>query len=186
VISGLGDLEIRDNYNYFATVVDTRTWEPLGDLYSVGSYGQVRFNWDGSALAVFSSVAPAIYGPPDEALGAALESARRFQAALHAGEYAAAAALLQPDEINREYLESEGVDMTDLPAELARLCASQELACQPLLEPVMLGYDYMDIFLLARLQAPDGSALVSPRGGTLFSFYLTPADPPTLITLPFD
>jgi WD40 repeat protein len=186
VISGLGDLQSRDSYFYVATLADTRTWQPLGEMYSVASAGSVRFSRDGRSMAIFARGAASIYGPPDAALQAALESVRRFQAALHAGDYAAAAALLQPDEINREDLESQGVDLNDLPAALARLCASQELACQPLLEPVMLGYDYGASFVLARLQAPEGGALVTPRGGTLISFYLSPGEPPVLITLPLD
>ncbi len=186
VISGLGNLETPDSYSYLATVIDTRTWATLGELYSAGAPGQVSFNKDGSLVAFLDDYQPGIYGLPDDTLGAALESARRFQAALFAGDYAAAAALFQPDEINREYLVEQGFDFSDLPATFASLCASQELACQPLLEAVMLGYDYDGIFILARLQAPDGSVFTTPEGGTLFYFFLAPGNPPVLITLPFE
>ena len=186
IISGLGNLETPDSYSYLATIIDTTTWTTLGELYSAGAPGRVRFNQDGSLVAFFSSSLPGIYGMPDDTLGAALESVRLFQAALANGDYAAAAALLQPDEVNQDYLADQGLDFADLPASLESLCASQELACLPLLEPVMLGYDLDEIVILARLQAPDGSVFSSPGGATLFYFYLTPTDPPVLITLPFD
>jgi hypothetical protein len=102
------------------------------------------------------------------------------------GDYATAAALFQPDEINREYLVEQGMDFSDLPDTFASLCASQALTCQPMLEAVMLGYDFDSIFILARLQAPDGNVFTTSLGATLFYFYLAPSDPPVLITLPFE
>jgi hypothetical protein len=186
VVSGLGDLQTPDSYNYLATLFDTRSWAVLDELFSVGDYGQVRFSQDGSRVAFLGSSVPGIYGPADDTLLSALETVRRFQAALHAGDYAAAAALFQPDEYNREDVAAQGFDFNDPSGSFASLCASQELACLPLLEAVMLGYDYGSIAILARLQAPDGSVFTTPEGATLFYFFLAPGDPPVLITLPFD
>jgi hypothetical protein len=186
VISGLGNLQTPDSYQYLATIIDTRSGAILGELFSFGDPGQVRINQDGSRVAFFRGAVPGVYGPADETLQSAVESVRLFQAALHTGDYAAAAAYFQPDEFNREYLAEQGFDFSDLPTSFTSLCVSQALACLPLLEAVMLGYDYEDIAILARLQAPDGSVFTTPGGGTLFFFYLAPSDPPVLITLPFD
>jgi DNA-binding beta-propeller fold protein YncE len=186
IIAGLGNLDTRDSYSSIGTVYETQTWSRLDGLHSFSSDGPVEFTLDGSRMVVFAGAISTIWGMPDAVLQAGFETVQQFQAALHAGDYVAAAALFAIDEREVDYLAEMGVDTGDLAGSFERLCASQTIYCYPVEELVMMGYNWDDLTYLVRLTGPDGAAFNTPRGAQIIYFYLTPgADgKPRLIYLP--
>lgn len=174
IISGMGNLDHEDGYSTIGTVYETRTWSHLDNLYSFSDNGKVEFNRDGSRMAVFSSRFPTIWELPDAQLQEGFDVVQQFQAALHTGDYAAAASLFEVDYWEVESLTEMGIDRNDLAGSFKRLCDAQAIFCQPVKELVLMGYDWEDMVYLVRLTASDGGIFSSPQGAQVIYIYLRP------------
>jgi len=171
IISGIGDLDTVDGYSVSAIVVETQTWNKLGQLYSFFGHGPLAFSRDGTRMMVFDSALTSLWGLPDETLLAGLEVVRQFQKALSMGDFATAASLFDPSVYGADYFAGMGIDVDDLAGSFEQLCVSGEIFCQPVRELVMMGYDWYNMVYLVRLESPGGEAFTSPEGAQII--YLT-------------
>jgi hypothetical protein len=173
IIAGMGNLDHVDGYSTIGTLYETKTWERLDYLYSFSGDGRIAFNLDGSRMAVFSFGSQTIWDLPDKQLLAGLDVVKQFQAALHTGDYAAAAALFMVDDREVDYLAEMGVDSKDLAGSFERLCTSNAIFCQPVKELVLMGYDWDDMVYMVNLTALDGEIFISPLGAQVINIYLS-------------
>ena len=159
IIAGMGNLDTQDSYSNLGALYETQTWTQVDILYSFLGDGRIEFNQDGSRMAVFGFMGPAIWGLPDEKLKQGFEVVKQFQAALSSGDYAAAASLFEVNEGEEEYLANLSLDLSDLAASFERLCNSREIFCHPVHELVMMGLDFNTMVYLVRLEDTNGNSI---------------------------
>ena len=148
-MQGWAILKLRIAIPTLVAVYETQTWTLFDILYTFTGDGSIEFNRDGSRMAVFGFMGPAIWGLPDDKLKEGFEVVKQFQAALSSGDYDTAASLFEVEDGEEEYLAELGLDLADLPASFERLCNNQEIFCHPVHDLVMMG-NYFGYYGLSR------------------------------------
>lgn len=171
IVSGSSPLNNEDDYSLIAEVYETQTWSKLDDLHSFDDSGTVRFTRDGKKMAILSSYTIDLWGEPDASLLAGYEKIKQFQQALADADYNLAASLFTVDENQKEALIELGVDLSDLPSSLAKLCNAKTILCYPVKDLVMMGHDWDYLVYLVHLQMPDGKIYTSPKGAQIIYLY---------------
>ncbi|MEA5077686.1 MAG: hypothetical protein VB013_03875 [Anaerolineaceae bacterium] len=188
LVTGSNHLTKEDDYSLIAEVYDTQNWTKIDNLYSFDDSGTVRFNSDGSQMAILSGYSIDLWGLPDATLTAGLEKVKQFQQALAKGDYTLAASLFTLNENQKETQAELGVDLSDLPGSFARLCDSKVLLCYPVKDLVMMGRDGDTLIYLVHLETPDGEIYTSAKGAQIIYLYANTDNNglPELIYLPQD
>ena len=168
----MGNLETQDSYSNLGAVYETQTWTLLDTLYTFSGDGSVEFNRDGSRMAVFGFMGPAMWGLPDDNLKEGFEVVKQFQEALGSEDFDTAASLFEARAGEEEYLAELGLDLADLPASFERLCNSQVIFCHPVHDLVMMGNSWDTMVYLVRLEDSNGEVFTSPKGAHIIYFYL--------------
>lgn len=186
IITGISKSDHEDSYSTIGTLYETQTWSRLDYLYSFSGHGRVEFNRDGSRMAVLTYSFPMIWEFPDGKLQEGFDVVQRFQNALFAKDYAAAAALFKADEREVETMAEIGIDLNDLEGSFQSLCDNKAIFCKPVKELVLMGHDWEDMVYMVRLEGDDGGVFTSPKGAQIIYIYLTPGidGQPRIIYLP--
>ena len=172
LVSGIRQLEEKDDYSKIAKLYKTEDWSFLDDLYSFFLEGKISFSQNGEKMAIVQSGLVSIWGEPDASLLAGAEILKKFQLALSQGNYDKAAALFMVDKYLADSLSALGLDLNDLQGSLEKLCVSQTIYCFPVKDIVMMGHDWEDSIYLVRLESPSGDTFTSPNGAQVIHLYV--------------
>ena len=163
-VSYNSDLEMVGKIN----VWDVASWQQLGVISSYLGNGHLTLNSTGEFMLASNGTDLWRWSLMDGQTINSRQVVVDFFDALSRGDYPAAAALYQPAEEDIKYLNSIGLDTSNMVSLLEQICASNKYICLPVLKVIpgggLSGFDEYEVFV--QFRDPGGSAFMSSYGST--------------------